>query len=527
MKALICIILSLCATAHAVIDIPCILGFSDSEYTCRLPQVDLAQFDQFFISSQGHLPGQSDATIASFVSINNNFQYFPTTHISRFTGLASIKITGSNITDLPPMSIANRPLLRRLNLNSNFISTISPQAFTGTLGLQQILMMFNHLTFIDNAVWGLFTNLFELDLSSNLFPMIPATALQNNRALTALSMNGNQITFINSTFFDNLISLRNFNFLTNPCYSGQFVNLHTVAGRNDLIARLAPCFTLGPRRLTCSFGTNFQGVNFGLYTCLLRGIEVINVNEEIELGGFHVTGNTNANVQHVWIDASNVRYILSQAFNTFPALRHLRYQGSQLEFIQPGAFQNATNLIELTVLMNSIRRLDANAFQNATNLQILNLWFNQLEYVDEAAFTGLINLREIHLYDGRLTTLAPNTFAPAPQLYLVEIGFNQLTTIDHRWFVQNPLIGQLMFNNNQIDEIFPALVDMPNLTTLRLRNNICIDNEFTITAANREQVRLALEACFLNYPLRVQRFLLELEGDLELIDDDGRIVVQL
>ncbi|XP_070502996.1 leucine-rich repeat-containing protein 15-like [Chironomus tepperi] len=527
MKALICIILSLCAAAHGQIDIPCILGFSDGEYTCRLPQVDLASFDNFIITSANHLPGQSDATIASFVSINNNFQYFPTGHISRFTGLVGIKITGSNITELPPNSIANRPALRRLNLNSNFISQISPQAFTNTVGLQQILLMFNHLTYIDNAVWGLFTNLIELDLSSNLFTTIPAHALQTNIALTALSMNGNQINFINSTFFDNLFGLRTFNFLTNPCYSGQFINLHTVVGRNDLNTRLAPCFTLGPRRLTCSFGTNFQGVNFGVYTCLLRGIEVTNANEQIELGGFHLTGNTNANVEHVWIDASNVRYILSSAFNTFQNLRHLRYQGSHLEYIQPGAFQNATNLNELTIMMNAIRRLEANAFQFATNLRVLNMWFNNLENIDENAFAGLINLQEIHLYDGRLTFLAPNTFAPAPQLRLVEIGFNQLATIDHRWFVQNPLIAQLMFNNNQIDEIFPALVDMPNLTTLRLRNNVCVDNEFTITPANREQVRLALEACFLNYPLRVQRFELLLEGDLELIDEDGRVVVQL
>lgn len=527
MKALICIILSLCAAAHGQIDIPCILGFSDNEYTCRLPQVDLAQFDNFVITSANHLPGQSDATVQSFVSINNNFQYFPTTHISRFTGLVAIKITGSNITELPPQSIANRPGLRRLNLNSNFISTISPQAFTNTVGLHQILMMFNHLTFIDNAVWGLFTGLLELDLSSNLFPMIPATALQTSTALTALSMNGNQITFINSTFFDNLINLRSFNFLTNPCYSGQFINLHTVAGRNDLNTRLAPCFTLGPRRLTCSFGTNFQGVNFGLYTCLLRGIEILNPDEQIELGGFHVSGQNNGNVQHVWIDASNVRYILSEAFNTFPNLRHLRYQGSQLEFIQPGAFINATSLEELTILMNAVRRLEANAFQNATALRILNMWFNSLEHIDEAAFAGLINLREIHLYDGRLTTIAPNVFAPAPQLYLVEIGFNQLTTIDHRWFASNPLIGQLMFNDNRIDEIFPGIVDMPNLTTLRLRNNVCIDNEFTITPANREQVRLALETCLFNYPLRRQTFTLELEGDLELTDEDGRVIVTL
>lgn len=530
MKALICILLSLSFSAvlHAQTDIPCEFMFAEGEYTCRLPQVDLTRFENFVITSNNHTAGQNDGTVMSFVSINNNFQTFPTQHIARFTNLRAIKITGSVIRELPPQSIANRGALRRLNLNSNSISSISPAAFTGTTGLEHIQLMFNLLPSIDNSVFGLFNNLVELELSSNLFSTIPQNTLNTSRSLATLSVSGNQIKFIHRNFFDNLLELRTFNFLTNPCYSAAFTNLHTATGRNEMMRRLEPCFNIGPRRLQCIFGYEFEGVSFdGLYTCLLRDIEVLDREAEIQLGGFHQSGRTNANVQNVWIDGSNVRYIINEAFSTFPNLRRMQIQGSNLEVLQPGAFVGAINLRELTILMNSVRRLEAYSFQHAVNLEIINLWFNSLESIDENAFSGLVNLKELHLFAGYLTTIPPYTFAPLRSLYLVEIGQNQLRTIDHRWFTNNTMIGQLLFNRNQINEIFPEILNITTLTTLRLRENKCIDNEFIINDLTRDNVREELRMCFDNYPLRIQRFEMEVEGDLTLIDENGRVVINL
>jgi hypothetical protein len=155
------------------------------------------------------------------------------------------------------------------------------------------------------------------------------------------------------------------------------------------------------------------------------------------------------------------------------------------------------------------------------------MWFNGLEYVHENAFSGLWNLRELHLYSGHLTHLAPNTFSPMWNLRFLEISSNQLEIIDSRWFQNNTLIQQLNFNRNLIHSIHPSLVDMPLLTNLQLLENICVDATFTITDDNREQVRQALNNCFVNYPLRIQRFWMELEGDLAIYYANGTLIGNL
>lgn len=532
MKAIIiCIILSLASGAltQPTINVECDLLFINNVYTCRLPAIDLAAIGDFVISSNNHLQNQNDASVQSFVSVNNNFLSFPTQHLIRFPNLVMIKITGSRITELRQGDIINRPLLRTLNLNANLINHIDPAAFIpGTTGIDRFHLLFNRLTHIDNSVFLIFPNLVELDLSSNLFTEVDRTALQNNSLLTALSMNSNQITFMEPAFLENLANLQTFNFLTNPCYSGSFVDVNTPFGRAEMMRRLEPCFTIGPRVLNCEFAFEFQGVSFdGLYTCLLRQIEVLDRNQLIDLRGFHLTGQNNANVRHVWIDLSNSPYIITRIFATFLNLERLFIQGSNLQYLTPGDFLGASSLKDLRITMNALRRLEAYSFQHAVFLEDITMWFNSLESIDEMAFMGLSNLRELHLYSGYLTQIPPNTFLPCTSLYLVEIGENRLETIDHRWFANNTHIGQLLFNSNRISQIFPEILNITTLTTLNLRNNICIDAEFTITNENREQVRDALNECFDKYPLRVQHFYMELEGDLELFHENGTHIISL
>lgn len=133
-------------------------------------------------------------------------------------------------------------------------------------------------------------------------------------------------------------------------------------------------------------------------------------------------------------------------------------------------------------------------------------------------------MRELHIYGGQLTYLAPNVFSPLINLQYLDASSNQLEIIDSRWFVNNTMIRQLNFNRNLIHSIFPAIVDMPLLTNLQLLQNICVDDVFVITDVTREMVRQALNPCFINYPLRVQRFWMELEGDVSIYYANGTLV---
>jgi hypothetical protein len=72
--------------------IPCNFNNTARGYECRLPDVDLSQFDSFVISGDTHLPGMTDAMVDSFFSIHNNFQTFPTSHLVRFPNLRHIKV---------------------------------------------------------------------------------------------------------------------------------------------------------------------------------------------------------------------------------------------------------------------------------------------------------------------------------------------------------------------------------------------------------------------------------------------------
>lgn len=171
--------------------------------------------------------------------------------------------------------------------------------------------------------------------------------------------------------------------------------------------------------------------------------------------------------------------------------------------------------------------MQANSFLYAINLREIHMWTNGLQYVHENAFQGLWSLQELHLFGGYLTSFSPNTFAPLFNLRFLEVSYNLIEVLDSRWFTNNTFITRLNFNHNIINAVAPNLVDMPGLTNLQLFNNTCVDNIFTINDQTREQVRLELNPCFVNYPTRLRRFWMELEGDLSLYYSNGTLVGHL
>lgn len=152
---------------------------------------------------------------------------------------------------------------------------------------------------------------------------------------------------------------------------------------------------------------------------------------------------------------------------------------------------------------------------------------NGLEYVHENAFLGLWNLQDLILFGGNLVRFEPNTFSPLPNLRFLEVSWNLIEVLDSRWFANNTLISRINFNYNLIYAVSPNIVEQPGLTNLQLLQNVCVDNVFMINDQTRDQVRQDLDICFNNYPARIRRFWLELEGDLSLYWSNGTLVGHL
>lgn len=80
--------------ANGQVMIPCNFNMTQARgYECRLPDVDLSQFDNFTIVGGTHLPGLGDANVESFFSVHNNFREFPTADLARFQFLRHIKVS--------------------------------------------------------------------------------------------------------------------------------------------------------------------------------------------------------------------------------------------------------------------------------------------------------------------------------------------------------------------------------------------------------------------------------------------------
>lgn len=508
------------------IQVPCIFSNTFAGYTCRLPEVNLAEQDYEIVGGD-HLPGLNDASVVSFVSNNNNFLSFP--RLPRFTNLRSIQVIGSLIERLEANDLAMHANLATLNLNNNRISSFDERAFENNPTLQNIHLRFNRVRNLFPAVFNAAVGLESLDLSYNSLERLSSGDLfTGNSRLATLQVSGNQIDFINQTLFNNLPALNIFDFSSNVCFSGSFFGITNPTARQQMLQQLQSCFTDTPVNVRCQFEflamNNDQG-----YGCTLRDVKLYDRSRQVTVGGFHLSGNTNNDVRFLRIELSHTPFIIRELFTSFPNLEGLEIMFSDLREISNESFANALNLKYLNIRNNPIRRIEANVFNAMRNLEVLNLWWNtDLDYVSEDAFTGLESLIDLQIISSDIPFVLPRTFRPLTSLRFLELAQNKLGYIDSRWFSTNRQLTQLRMNSNSIDAIHPSLLDLPELTSIFLQGNTCVSNVFFITDnISRENVRIALLPCFDNYPTRKRRFVLDVEGDVTFINEDGNEVITL
>lgn len=289
-----------------------------------------------------------------------------------------------------------------------------------------------------------------------------------------------------------------------------------------------------------------------IYTCNIAGASIIdNPNAVITIGGFHTGGRNNEMVNRVQITASNIPFIVTQLFDTFPNLRDLSIINGGLLRIQSRAFLPATSLRTVTITGNlNLRTIESDAFFGHASLEQIEITVSQIDNIHSTAFVSLPNLRQLTLDNNRITEVHSDAFATLPSLQTVSFSNNQLSTLPGRLFAHNPSITRIDFPNNQINAIGRSFLD--NLNSLHVfgfMGNRCASNFWVIgSTTNIETIRSGLAVCFNNSveipdesttmipqtstivppaEIEVRRFVLELRGSLVIRDENGVIVGQL
>lgn len=267
------------------------------------------------------------------------------------------------------------------------------------------------------------------------------------------------------------------------------------------------------------------------YACLLMNIEVLNETQNVIIGGEHMEGKTEADIEVVVIADSNTPFMIQQIFTTFPNMLELEIYNSSLQSVN---VPPSANLIWLDLSLNNILRLERGGFRNQTDLAFLFLVSDNIREIDEDAFEDIGNLFFLILIGNVIEEIAPRTFDPLTELMILDMEGNSLTRIDEGIFSPMRNLVYLFLDFNQINAIHPRFVaDLIGiLEYIDLKGNLCINRSFEIDDdAGVAQMNNALNTCFNNFngtsPSDIRRITLEFVGNLALFDEFGNLIVRI
>jgi Leucine rich repeat len=141
----------------------------------------------------------------------------------------------------------------------------------------------------------------------------------------------------------------------------------------------------------------------------------------------------------------------------FPSLLNLRVELTDLSEMTQVQTQALTNIVNLYLGNNIISSISNDAFHNTTQLKLLYLNGNRISNLHSSTFKKLANLERLFLENNNITELSAEIFS------------------------QNVNLQRIYLQNNKLLVISKGTFDLPNLSVLNVRDNICI-NKWTFDA---------------------------------------------
>ena len=156
--------------------------------------------------------------------------------------------------------------------------------------------------------------------------------------------------------------------------------------------------------------SQFYGALKKYHECYLYGIDIFNENETVTT---NTEGNpkSNEDIEVVYYNSGNLKFIPNSLFTTFPNLRRLSAAFTNTEVIKPQQLKNASKLKVFIVHMNDVTKLTSDLFVEAPNLEHINFSENKITSVHRYAFRGLSKLQGVYLEKNMISNIHPETFS--------------------------------------------------------------------------------------------------------------------
>lgn len=431
------------------------------------------------------------------------------TNIGSLASVKSLDLSSNGLyTGMSNYFLASSPSLENLSLNSNSITKVSQNAFSGALSLKRISLHNNVILEIEDGAFDSLDYLVELDLSKNSITCITDFNLYN---LKMLNLSKNSMELFQSTrsmdrFQLTYLDLSENKMLYFPLLPRNNVLEYLDVSRNRLQsvnvtgnpeARISVLFknlkfldlsynqlkSLPETFFYCMVSLEVLNVSHNCISSfsltnkhLLQSVKVINLSHN-SLQSLTFGENTLQSLEKLYLQGNDLAVLEPQTFQRLPSLHHLQLQQNNLKICPSDAdvqdcvfFGSIPNLLFLNLSENSLRTVPPNAFGN-TSLTLLDLSLNPGLDMDKRSLTGLENsLVHLLLRENNISGLNTD-LSSLRSLKRIDLSTNQLTTLP-TWNKESSIESLNLQNNNLVTIEYSTMLNLErSLKTLYMGSN--------------------------------------------------------
>ncbi|XP_072401202.1 uncharacterized protein [Diabrotica undecimpunctata] len=283
-------------------------------------------------------------------NIVNNLDHSVFMHL---TSLEYLGLQQNNIKSVKKKAFFGLQNLQSLDLSKNFINQLHIGQFANMSKLRILNLSGNHLSYLPKEIFKS-THIEMLDLSFNLFSVVPSTSLSDiGISLRHFSMRSNNIEHIDITTFPDIPLLQ-----------------HLDLGNNKLTILPDNVFTSLGLLQTLDLSFNPLRSNFKELFHYAQGLKFLNL--------------------------ANTGMIATPHF-PLPDLISLNLSYNSIEAINKNSVQQLSNLKSLDLSHNNLLQVPSQLWIHLPNLKTLELSYNPIKELLFDNFVNLQNLQELNI----------------------------------------------------------------------------------------------------------------------------------
>ncbi|XP_049897174.1 transforming growth factor beta activator LRRC32 isoform X1 [Epinephelus moara] len=428
------------------------------------------------------------------------------------TAVESLDLSSNGLyTGMSDYFLADSPLLANLSLNSNSITKIAQNTFSGSSSLRKISLHNNVILEIEDGAFDSLDHLTELDLSKNSITCITDFNLCN---LKVLNLSKNSMELFQSTTSTRPYKLLTLDLSENkmpyfPLLPRNNVLEYLDVSRNHLQSvnvtgdpeKQTNVYFSRLRYLDMSYN-QLKSIPESFFYCM-ASLEVLNVSNNC-ISSFSITNegllqtvkiinlsynslqslifgeNALQSLEKLFLNGNDLTTLDHQIFQRLPSIKHLQLQQNNLQICSSDqnhqdppacvSFSSLRNLQFLYLSENNLRTLPANAFAN-TPLKLLDLSLNPGLDMDKDSLSGLEHsLVHLLLRENNISSLNTD-LSSLRSLKHIDLSTNQLTVLP-MWNKDSSIESLNLQHNNLVTLEYRTMLALErSLKTLYMGSN--------------------------------------------------------